>query len=205
MLTLRRFAAVLVAVAVLAACAPASVDAPTNWLLDSDRSSLSFVSIKAGDLPEAHRFGALSGLVDSAGHARVDVSLASVDTGIEIRDERMREHVFQLDSFPIASLSANLDVSEITALAVGDQLDRDMTVELGFSGLTVPVQARVTVLRLETAEVVVTAREPVLLNADAIGIADGLATLQSLAGLPSISKAVPVDFVLTFVGADPAG
>lgn len=187
---------------VLVGCSPQPVAAPGLWQLDGSRSGLAFVSIKAGDLPEAHRFGQLSGSVDASGAARIDVALASVDTGIEIRDERMREHVFQLDSFPTASITATLDTAEVTALPVGAQLDRILPVELGFSGVSVALQAKVTVLRAAVDEVVVSAREPVLLNASSLGIADGLEVLRGLAGLPSISTAVPVDFQLTFVGAD---
>ena len=39
-----------------------------------------------------------------------------------------------------------------------------------------------------------------IINADAVSLADGVEQLREIAGLPSISKAVPVSFVLQFVG-----
>lgn len=197
-------AAMVLVTGLVAGCAqPTSPQPPPSvWQLDSARSGLSFVSIKVGDLPEAHRFGVLTGGVDASGAATVDIQLDSVDTGIEIRDERMREHVFQLDSYPIATVTAQIDVAEVTTLPPGDQLNRSLPVTLSLSGIEVEVRAQVTVLRMDNAEVVVTAREPILLNVDALGLSDGVEVLRGLAGLPSISKAVPVDFQLTFVGAD---
>jgi hypothetical protein len=38
----------------------------------------------------------------------------------------------------------------------------------------------------------------VIVNAANLGLADGLEKLREIAGLPSISKAVPVSFVLVF-------
>ena len=51
-----------------------------DWVLDGERSQLNFVSIKAGDVGEVHRFAELSGTVTEAGEANVVIELASVDT-----------------------------------------------------------------------------------------------------------------------------
>ena len=66
-----------------------------DWTLDNAGSRLSFVSIKATNVAEVHTFDALSGSVGGDGHARVVIQLASVNTLIPIRDERMREMLFQ--------------------------------------------------------------------------------------------------------------
>ncbi|MCR9279539.1 MAG: YceI family protein [Pseudomonadaceae bacterium] len=199
----------------VSACAPApagqtgaagtQIKSPSHWLLDNERSSLSFVSIKAADLPETHRFTSLSGTVSDDGSARVSIDLASVDTGIEIRDERMREIVFA----PIAAAGSNatavvttqIDLAAIQALPVGSQRDEMVELEIEFGPVTLSQTAEMTILKMASDEVVVTSRQPLLLNAGLLGIGEALDTLQALAGLPSISRAVPVDVQLTYVGA----
>jgi hypothetical protein len=44
----------------------------------------------------------------------------------------------------------------------------------------------------------VSSRKPVIVNAASVDLADGIEALREVANLPSISKAVPVSFVLTF-------
>lgn len=201
--------------ALVAACAPApagqtgsagtQIKSPGHWDLDNERSSLTFISIKAADLPETHRFTSLSGEVHEDGSASVAIDLSSVDTGIEIRDERMREIVFapiaESGSGAMATVSAQLDLAVIQALAVGSQLDVQLELEIGFGPVTLSQSALMTIMKLASDEVVVTSKQPLLLNAGLLGISETLDTLQSLAGLPSISRAVPVDVQLTFVGA----
>ncbi len=219
MFALTRRSLVLIAagacLGLVAACAPApagqtgaagtSIKSPGHWVLDNERSSLAFVSIKAGDLPETHHFKSLSGDVDEDGSALVSIDLSSVDTGIEIRDERMREIVFgpiaAAGSAATATVSAELDVAAILALPPGSQMDQQVELEIGFGPVTLSQSVAMTILKLASDEVVVTSRQPILLNAGLLGISDALDTLQSLAGLPSISRAVPVDVQLTFVGA----
>ena len=68
----------------------ASIDANAPWHLVNEESRLTFVSIKAGDVAEVHTFNTMTGTVTADGGATIEVSLDSVDTAIELRDERMR-------------------------------------------------------------------------------------------------------------------
>ena len=52
--------------------------ASADWQLDGESSSLAFTSVKNGTVVEAHRFSAIEGNVDTQGHGRVTVTLASV-------------------------------------------------------------------------------------------------------------------------------
>ena len=68
------------------------------WTLNGDDSTLSFISTKAVNVAEIHKFTTLSGGVDDTGNVTgISIALASVDTGIEIRDDRMREMLFDTD------------------------------------------------------------------------------------------------------------
>jgi hypothetical protein len=46
--------------------------------------------------------------------------------------------------------------------------------------------------------VVVANLQPIVLNTASLGLGDGVEKLRELAGLPNITQAVPVTFVITF-------
>ena len=179
-----------------------------DWALDNEASSLSFVTVKAGDVAEVHHFRSLSGeaVVDHdplrgkrpPGQVAVQIDLASVDTLIPIRDERMREHLF--GGIPAAYAYTTVDVPALKALAAGESLAAELPVRFVFGENEIPLRADVLVTRLGEDAVLVATRKPVVVNAGSIGLVAGVEKLRELAGLPSISKAVPVTFVLTFRG-----
>ena len=77
-----------------AACSPAGeTSLEGDWTLDADQASLQFVTVKATDILEVHHFGELAGSVSADGAAEVTITLDTVSTNIDIRDERMREHL----------------------------------------------------------------------------------------------------------------
>jgi len=168
------------------------------WTLDNDSSQVSFVSVKAGDAGEVHRFTEISGELSADGNALVTIQLASVDTLIPLRDERMRELLFQTGLFPIASLSANIDIDAIDALAPGDNMDMAANLALDLHGHQIALAADMIVARLGDHRLMVSSRKPIIVNAASVDLVNGIEALRKIAGLPSISKAVPVSFVLTF-------
>ena len=180
---------------VLAVCAPM---VSGSWTLDNDASTLSFVSVKAGDLAEVHTFKTLAGTVDEQGRVAITIQLASVDTLIPIRDERMREMLFKTGLFPTATMTAELDVDSIESMAPGATSHASVELVLDLHGRSVPLSADVLVARLGSESVVVATRQPVVLNAASVDLVGGIEALREVANLPSISKAVPVSAVLTF-------
>ena len=168
------------------------------WSLDNDASQVSFVSVKAGDAGEVHRFTEISGGLTAEGSASVTIQLASVDTLIPLRDERMREMLFQTNLFPTASLSTNIDMDALAALAPGDSLDMTANLTLDLHGQQLSLAAEMIVARLGNHRLMVSSRKPVIINAASVDLVNGIEALREIANLPSISKAVPVSFVLTF-------
>ena len=59
--------------------------------------------------------------------------------------------------------------------------------------------AELLVTRIAADRILVTTLKPLVVNAGALDLADEVEALREIAGLPSISKAVPVTFVLQFV------
>ena len=170
-----------------------------SWVLDNKSSYLSFVTVKAGDLAEAHRFRTLSGEVSVDGTAAISIDLASVDTLIPIRDERMREHLFQTIRFPEAIVSLQFDPEQIMSIAEGSSATVQLDGELSMMNRRVPIRADALIVRLTPTRVLVVSRTPVVVNAGSLRLVDGIEKLREMANLPSISKAVTVSFALSFV------
>lgn len=185
-------AAVIGALVTLPACAA--------WTLDAARSELSFVTVKAGDVAEVHRFGTLEGSVSDGGEAVVRIALVSVDTHIPVRDERMRTMLFETATFPTATLTAKLPANALDLPAVAS-VDLPLEGKLELHGASQSLKFTVTAMRLGDGRVVVASRQPVIVTADQFGLSAGVEKLREVAKLLAISKAVPVSFVLEFVAA----
>jgi len=168
-----------------------------NWTVDNETSRLSFVSIKAGTVAEVHHFDQLEGMVDEDGKFELAIKLDTVNTMIPIRNERMREMLFDTANFPEASLSATLDLDPIHDLATGEQTEIVTEAELALVGQTSNLTIHAVVAKLSDDSLLVTSKQPLTLNADALGLGKGVEQLREVAGLSSISPAVPVTFRLT--------
>ena len=169
-----------------------------GWQLENESSQLNFVSTKAKDVGEVHRFTHLTGSVSEEGVVVLEINLASVDTLIPLRDERMRNMLFQVGTFPTASLTGQVDLEAIRAMPVGSSARQSLTLNLDLHGKTQPVDAEVNVARLSQNQIQVSSFKPVIVNAASFDLLGGIELLREAAGLPGISAAVPVTFVLTY-------
>ncbi len=179
--------------------APLETAAPSgDWTLVPDASRLSFVSIKNNAVTEAHRFNSLSGNVSEDGMASLEIELASVDTGIEIRDQRMREMLFETTLYPQARVSLKVDPQMLSDLQPGEfeRIQTQATLALHALSASVPAQLRVT--RVDAQHWLVTSEQPVVVNAAAFNLLDGLEKLREVAGLQAIGGGAPVSFTLLF-------
>ena len=186
----------------VAALACLAVGARADWRVDNDRSELTFVTVKAGDAAEVHRFVEIAGRVGDDGAVSIEIDLASVDTLIPIRDERIRNLLFETARFPAAYLSAQLDAERLSRLAAGQSQAMPVNFVLSLKGHELPLFAQVLVARLSERDMLVASLKPVIVNAPSVGLVEGVEKLREIAGLPSISKAVPVTFVLVFVRSE---
>lgn len=169
-----------------------------TWTLDPATSRLSYVSIKAGEIGEANRFDTLAGTVAADGTATLDIDLASVNTGVDIRNERMREIFFGVAENPKASVTAKLDPAAFSGLAVGQSITRPLKASVTIKGVTADVETEVLVTRTADDRVIVVPTAPIIITTDMFDLTDELGELRALAQLPSITPAVPVTFTLAF-------
>lgn len=184
--------------AALVGVALAAAEAHADATLDAAGSSLTLLSTKvladgSTSVTERHRFGSLAGGVDGAGAASVEIDLASVATGIDIRDERMREFLFETAEYPTATVTAQVPPDALEPGVHAIPLELELDLHGAVQSLTVPV-----VVDADEKGLVVTAVEPILLDAAAFGLDTGIAKLAALAKLMHIPTTVPVSFSLEF-------
>jgi len=186
----------LILMSTLAACAPRA-QAPDSWTLVSDASAISFVTVKNGDVIEAHHFTDLSGTVSSDGAAQLTIQSASLETYIDIRNERVRDILLQVTQFPIIEVSANLDAGEFGALLPGAPLRTEIEMLVTIAGTTRSLYADVLVTRGDDGVSVATL-EPVIVDMRDYGLGDAVEALRAIANLDAITPAIAVSARLAF-------
>ncbi|KZL02242.1 MULTISPECIES: cytochrome c family protein [unclassified Pseudovibrio] len=175
-----------------------------TWSVDSDSSRLSYGTIKKNSVGEVNSFEKLSGSVSEDGKLQLKIDLGSVETNIDIRNERMRQIVFQ--SIGSADLTAQLDAAELSQLAVGATTVVDLEAMLNLLGTEIPVETEVFVARISASKVLATTNDMVFLGTEEAGVNAGVDQLKTLAKLNGITRTVPVTLrlVLTTDGKQAA-
>lgn len=174
-----------------------SAHAAAQWALAADDSSLSFISVKAEHIAEVHSFTRLSGEIDGGGEAVVSIDLTSVQTGIDIRNERMQSMLFNTDMYPRAQVSADVDIAALSSMAVGESSVVEVPLAINLHGEVLTLSAPLRVSHVQEGLRVDTLA-PIIVNADAFALVEGIESLREIAGLPSIGRSVPVSFSLLF-------
>jgi len=180
---------------------PASIpiaEATGPWHLLPAQSHLGFISVKKGTMIETHHFGELSGMVGVDGTANITVTLDSVQTNIDIRDERMRTYLFETDKFPLAKINTKVDMAQFTAMPIDERINISQTITVNMHGKTTDFNASLIVTRIGVNKVAVDSQSPVVLDVEDFAMQGGLNKLRELASLSSISPEVPVSFSLVF-------
>jgi len=173
--------------------------AMSQWKLDNNNSTVSFLTIKKQHIAENHHFTVLSGTIAAQGEVNLSIDLTSVNTKIAIRDDRMKEHLFNTNVFSHAKFNAQLSSKELSSIEVGTSKRLSVTGKISLHGQQQEFTASVMVVMLSDKNMLVTSLEPLLIKAQDFDLVTGINKLQKLANLPSIGYTVPVSFVLSFV------
>ncbi|MEM9697296.1 MAG: YceI family protein [Pseudomonadota bacterium] len=174
----------------------ASLAFADTWTLNGEASHLAFGSIKKESFGEVHSFSGLSGSVSPDGKVMLEIDLATLDTQIEIRDERMKKHVF--NNTPKATVMAEIEMENVSELAVGDSTVVDAYGTVALAGNETEVFTEMFVMRLNEEQVLVTTNGMIMLNLEDFGLTKGIDMLMQIAELPSITRASPVTMRLIF-------
>lgn len=163
----------------------------TSWQLLPEQSTLSFVTTKNKVVTEEHTIQFQGGQLTSNRDFEAIIDLNTVDTLIPIRDQRLKDILFQTESFPHAVVNASLP----------NELTLNQTTNLAFSlelhGLNRTFDVPVLV-QMVADQLVVINYQPVVVNAKDFDLDDAVNQLTKIAGLQSINYEVQVDFKLVF-------
>ena len=184
-------------VAVLTSIALLAGSAQAQWSLDNSASTLSFVTVKADHVGEVHTFDQLSGSIDDRGNVEIMVELASVNTLIDIRNERMQNMLFETNLFPRAMITGDVDLASFVEMSPGASITAQVEFELDIHGVSNSYNTELIVTRLANG-VFASTSKPIIVTAASHGLVDGVEALREIAGLPSISRSVPVTFNVVF-------
>ena len=168
-----------------------------QWDLDNEKSTINFISIKNNLVAETHSFTSIVGFIGADGNVQVAIDLDSVDTLIEIRNERMREMLFETAKFPAAKISAKVDAALIAGLVAVGTMTAEIPVTVSLHDVEKKIVAPLTIMSDRGRLRVFTSR-PIVINVADFGLTKGVDALREIAGLSAIAGAVPVTFSLTF-------
>ena len=128
----------------------------------------------------------------------MSIDLASVKTNIDLRDERLRDWVFEVAKFPKAEISGKIDMNAIGSLKTGDSLQLKQPLTLDIHGNKLDIDAQLTLKRSADNSISVETAEPVMLDVKKMGMSEGVAKLVEVMALASINEQIPVTFKGTF-------
>ncbi len=173
---------------------------PAFWTLNAAESSLSFTSVKNGNIEEVHTITGLSGGADFMGEYLITMDLRTVETNFDIRNERMREFFFETDTWALATISGPFEPRVFENLPVGATLRTRISGTLSLHGIEQPIAVDVVVTRTAWDRVTVSSFLPVIIDAADYSLEGGIETLRGLVGLDSISPITNVSFELVLEG-----
>lgn len=171
-----------------------------DWQLQQP-SEVTFVSGKNSHLLEIHRFEKIAGSVSDQGQASITIDLSSIDSRIPVRDQRMRDHLFEVNSFASAEIQAQIPADVMTSIKQGKISSVELPATLSLHGNDEELVLKLLVAPGKQGELVVTSLAPVLIHADDFALTKGIQLLRDIAKLKVIGEVVPVTFALTFVPA----
>ena len=122
----------------------------------------------------------------------------SVNSGIPLRDEQMRDNLFEVERFAEATVKAQIDLQPINDLADGAQIELRLPLTVTLHGQSHSYSVLLLATRLDARRFQVVTLEPLVLRAEDFGLLQGLESLRKFARLKSINPSVPVSAVLIF-------
>ncbi|PKH03130.1 YceI family protein [Psychromonas sp. MB-3u-54] len=183
-------------IALLLVCLSPSAFA--QWELQESESTLNVVSVKKSTVGEVHSFSKINGSINDAGEVMVNIDLGSIETNVDVRNERMKAILFETSDFMEAKISGSVNVNKLSELNAGDTYIESVKFNLSLHGVSREITSDVQVTKLSGERLLVTSLKPFILSANDYGLAEGIEMLRTVASLPSISTAVPVTYNFIF-------
>ena len=168
-----------------------------DWRLTS-ASKVGYVSIKNNVIAEHNYFSGVTGSLNKKGQLKVSIDLSTVETQVDIRNQRMRDLFFEVMQYPEAVVTAQLDMQELAQVESGAPLELVKPFTLSLHGVESTAEAHLRIVSVGGRAWVSTVR-PILISAADFGLEGGVAALRKIAGLEAIAAVVPVSVNLKLV------
>ena len=168
-----------------------------DWRLTA-ASKVGYVSIKNNVIAEHNYFSGVTGSLNKKGQLKVSIDLSTVETQVDIRNQRMRDLFFEVMQYPEAVVTAQLDMQELAQVESGAPLELVKPFSLSLHGIESTAEAHLRIVSVGGRAWVSTVR-PILISAADFGLEGGVAALRKIAGLEAIAAVVPVSVNLKLV------
>ncbi|MEM9048117.1 MAG: OmpA family protein [Pseudomonadota bacterium] len=176
-----------------------------GWALVPEASTLRFQSVKNVSIIESSSIAQLSGQIAADGRATVEIALDSVDTGIDLRNVRMRFLFFETYEHPVATVSLRIDPDALSDLAVVRRLPVRVDYTLDLHGVTRDLSADVVVTLIADGLVSVSSTTPIPITAADFDLSEGVRKLEDAAKVTiTPAGSVSFDFIFKRSGPSPA-
>lgn len=176
-----------------------------RWLLEAEKSSFHFVTVKNIDNAESHTFTQLQGTVSAAGNATLTIPLATVSTGFAIRNTRMQNLLFESGYLPNLHFTTQLDLAAIDAMPVGGISQQTLAGNLILHAINKPISFEVTLIKHTNNSVSFSPRRPIVINSVDFELNAGVEALRLAASLSSIGEKTPIYFKMFLTRDNPTG
>jgi outer membrane protein OmpA-like peptidoglycan-associated protein len=194
----RSLAAALACLALAVAATAQESPFARGWDLDPAASNIRFQSVKNQTKVESSAFAKFTGGIEPDGVASVRVLLDSVDTGVDLRNVRMRFLFFETFRFPEATISVRLTPEMVADLATVRRKTLTLPYAFDIHGVRRQLEAEMVVTLLNDDRVSVASGAPVSIAIADFGLAENIKKLEEAAGGISIIPSATVSFDFVF-------
>jgi OOP family OmpA-OmpF porin len=171
-----------------------------DWALNMKRSTFYLQSVKNKSTFETHGFTHIEGKIGKGGEAQVTLDLASFDTGIDLRNVRMRYLFFQTFRYPHAVIKAQLDKAQLDSMLSTVSLTYPLKFTIELHGITRELTHDVVITRIAGNAISVAVTKPIVILASDFGLTDGVSRLENAVRDVVISPVASITFDLIFEG-----
>jgi OOP family OmpA-OmpF porin len=169
-----------------------------DWVLNSSQSHIYMQTEKLQGVIEKHGFTQIDGNISRNGEASIKIDLNTLDTGIDLRNVRMRFLLFETYKFPTAEITAKLDKSKLADLETRTRVTYTLAARVNLHGIVKDFEIPVTIARVNDTTVTVSTVKPIVVGADTFDFTRGIGKLADAMGGIRIVPEASITFDLTF-------
>jgi OmpA-OmpF porin, OOP family len=169
-----------------------------NWTLDPAASKLTYQSVKKNTIVETNSIRNISGSLSENGAGKVVFDLDSVDTGVDLRNVRMRFLFFETFKFPTATVTVNVDPAAFADLPTRRRMSAKLPFKLDLHGVVKDLEANVVVTLISETMVSIASESPIAVKVEDFGLLPNVEKLQIAANVTNIVPVASVSFDFVF-------